>query len=106
MLRHTGHMIRSGIDPFQAICDLKGRIVSVHLKDLNGLNPEANRDVTLHDVPWGTGMGQVKEILRELENQNFRGPVIIEYEHNWSNNLPEVTRCATFFNETVKKPQS
>ena len=93
----TGHMIRSGLDPLQAIRDLKGRIVSVHLKDLNGVNPEGVPGVPLHDVPWGTGAGQVEAVLNELMNQKFTGPAIIEYEHNWENSLPEIKQCVEFF---------
>lgn len=99
----TGHMIRSGIDPLQAVRDLKGRIVSVHLKDLNALRTEAEPKANLHDVPWGTGVGQVGEILAELDKQAFRGPVIVEYEHNWKDNLAEVAACAAFFHKTVRK---
>lgn len=98
----TGHFIRSGLDPLQAIRDLKGRIVSVHLKDLNALTAQDSADGKLHDVPWGTGVGQVEAILRELNEQKFNGPVIIEYEHNWNDNLAEVAQCAVFFKKTKK----
>jgi len=98
----TGHQMRSGIDPLVAIKELKGRIFSIHLKDLNdyGFVNSPNRS-HLHDVPWGTGKGRVEAILRELIAQNVQAPVIIEYEHNWENNLAEVTECAKFFHKIV-----
>jgi len=100
----TGHMIRSGIDPLQAIRDLKGKIISMHLKDLDTLNNEAAVPPTNpHDVPWGTGVGQVETILKELESQAFQGPVMIEYEYHWADNLEEVTQCAAFFQKTMEK---
>jgi L-ribulose-5-phosphate 3-epimerase UlaE len=55
----------------------------------------------LHDVPWGTGKGQVGAILKELTDQKVRGPVIIEYEHNWENNVGEIAECVRFFNSVT-----
>ena len=85
----TGHNIRSGLDPLEVIRGLKGRLVSVHLKDLNDVNPEARPEVRLHDVPWGTGTGQIEAILNELKDQKFTGPMVIEYEHNWEITCPK-----------------
>lgn len=93
----TGHMMRSGIDPLQAVKDLKGKIYSIHLKDLNGMGTEEKPGKDLHDVPWGTGEGQIEAVLKELVDQKFVGPVIIEYEYKWENNVPEVRSCAEFF---------
>jgi len=33
-----------------------------------------------HDVAWGKGVGQVKEVLDELKAQGFVGNISIEYE--------------------------
>lgn len=97
----TGHMMRSGIDPLQAVKDLKGKIYSIHLKDLNGMGTQDKPGKDLHDVPWGTGEGQVEAILKELMDQKFSGPVIIEYEYKWENNIPEVRLCAEFFKKVL-----
>lgn len=96
----TGHMMRSGIDPLTAIKDLEGKIFTIHLKDLNDTIENLPKK-ELHDVPWGTGKGQVKEILSELFRQKFRGLVIVEYEYDWENNGPEVAKCAKYFRETL-----
>jgi sugar phosphate isomerase/epimerase len=98
----TGHMIRSGIDPLVAIKALKGRIYEVHLKDLNDLPSEKVQSKDLHDVPWGTGQGQVEAILRELQEQKSSATVIIEYEYDWDDNLAAVTECAEFFRKIVR----
>jgi len=97
----TGHFMRSGFDPLQVIREFSGRIVSVHMKDLNDTNPDAKSDVKLHDVPWGTGAGQVEAILDELKEQGFTGPVIVEYEYDWENNLADVKKCAEFFQKVA-----
>ena len=101
----TGHYMRSGFDPLQVVRDMKGRLVSVHLKDLNDTNPKADSNVKLRDVAWGTGKGQVEAILKELLEQGFAGPVIIEYDHIYEDgNVDDVKKCAEFFWKMVGKP--
>jgi hypothetical protein len=88
--------MRSGINPVEAIKKLRGRIISLHFKDLNEFG---NRDA--HDVIWGTGAGDVKAILTELDRQNFKGVFSIEYEHNWLNSMPEIAGCVAFFRKVA-----
>ena len=87
----TGHWTRSGVKPIEALRILKGRIISSHLKDLNEFG---KRDA--HDVPYGTGVSGIKECLDELKAQGFNGNISIEYEYNWDNSVPEVTKCIDF----------
>ena len=49
-----------------------------------------------HDVPFGTGACDIKGCLDELKAQKFVGNISIEYEHNWENNVPDVTQCIQF----------
>ncbi len=86
----TGHWARSGLNPSDGLKVLKGRVISSHLKDLNKKAPDA------HDVPFGTGVCDVKACLDELTAQGFQGNISIEYEHNWDNNVPEVAQCIDF----------
>lgn len=86
----TGHWVRSGIRPIDALKILKGRIVSSHLKDLNEFSPAG------HDVPFGTGISDVPAILRFYQSEKFDGPVSVEYEHNMDRSLPEVSSCIGF----------
>lgn len=87
----TGHWLRSGVDPLEALKKVEGRIISVHLKDLN-----VSGDPDAHDVPYGTGVGNVGDILKELKRQNFSGNISIEYETNWDINVPEIQQCVAF----------
>lgn len=86
----TGHWVRSGIKPIDALKILEGRVMSSHLKDLNEFSPKA------HDVPYGTGVSDIKGILDELRRQGFDGNISIEYEYKMDNNLPEVTKCIEY----------
>jgi sugar phosphate isomerase/epimerase len=85
----TGHWVRSGLKPVDAIRILKGRIMSSHLKDLN-VAPNG------HDVVYGTGVSDVKSILDEFAAQGFTGPISIEYEYKQEDNLAEAKQCIEF----------
>lgn len=85
----TGHWQTSGLNPVYCLRVLKGRIISSHLKDKSDFG-------RAHDVPYGTGVGQLKDVLDELKKQDFQGNISIEYEYNWENNVPEVTQCIDF----------
>lgn len=86
----TGHWVRSGIKPTDAIKTLKGRIVSSHLKDLNMFSPEG------HDVPFGTGVSDMRGILDAYQKLGFHGPASVEYEYNWDASVTDVANCVGF----------
>lgn len=86
----TGHWVRSGIKPVDALRILRGRVLESHLKDLHEFSPGG------HDVPFGTGVSDIKGILNELRAQNFDGHLSIEYEHNWETSVPEIAQCVGF----------
>ena len=86
----TGHWVRSGIKPVDALRILKGRVVSSHLKDLNEFTPNG------HDVVYGLGVSNIPGILDEFKKQGFTGPASVEYEHNWDDSVTEVAGCLGF----------
>jgi sugar phosphate isomerase/epimerase len=88
----TGHWQTSGLNPLWCVRTLKGRIISSHLKDKEDFGKS-------HDVPYGTGVGEIGRILDELKAQGFNGNISIEYEYNWENSLPEVKKCVDFVRE-------
>lgn len=90
----VGHWMRSGLDPVECLKKLDGHIICLHFKDLNEMGPKA------HDVPWGTGVGKVKEMMAELKRQHFHGAFCVEYEYHWDNSSPEIAQCVKFFNAT------
>lgn len=92
----TGHWMRSGINPVDALKKLEGRIISFHLKDLNKYGKQG-----AHDVPWGTGEANMKAVLAEIYRQGFQGVFSIEYEHNWLESLPEIALCVAYFDKTA-----
>ncbi|MCL5270061.1 MAG: sugar phosphate isomerase/epimerase [bacterium] len=91
----TGHWMRSGLDPLECLKKLQGHIISLHFKDLERMGKGA------HDVPWGTGVGNVKALLAELKRQGFKGGFSAEYEYNWEDSVPDLQKCSEFFYKTA-----
>jgi sugar phosphate isomerase/epimerase len=87
----TGHWVRSGIKPVEAMKILKGRIHASHLKDLNQFGEPHG-----HDVPYGTGVSDVPAILEEFRKQNYQGHLSVEYEINGDGPLEDVASCIGF----------
>ena len=88
----TGHWMRSGLNPIECLKKLEGRIICFHFKDLNKAGPDA------HDVPWGTGVCDVKGMLTEIHRQRIKAVFSIEYEYNWGTpcrRSPSVLRSST-----------
>jgi sugar phosphate isomerase/epimerase len=71
----TGHWMRTGVDPLEAMRMLEGRIIDVHLKDLDVFGEKQAKD-----VPYGQGKANIRDIIAELTRQNFAGYITIEYE--------------------------
>ncbi|MBN2311160.1 MAG: sugar phosphate isomerase/epimerase [Candidatus Hydrogenedentes bacterium] len=91
----TGHWMRSGINPLEALKKLEGRIISFHFKDLNQMDKDA------HDVPWGTGQADVQALLTEIRRQGIEAVFSVEYEHNWENSLPEIAESVVYFDKVA-----
>jgi sugar phosphate isomerase/epimerase len=96
----TGHWDRSGLTPLDCLKKLEGRIVSLHFKDLNQKGPGTSGKPT-HDVPWGTGVCDVKAVLKELRRQKLKAVFSIEYEYHWDNSLPEIAKCVAYFDRVA-----
>ncbi|MCU0784280.1 MAG: sugar phosphate isomerase/epimerase [Verrucomicrobia bacterium] len=90
----VGHWARSGLDPVACLKKLEGRVITLHFKDLNEPGPKA------HDVPWGTGVSNAKGMLVELQRQQFKGAICVEYEYHWDNSSPEIAQSVAWFNAT------
>ena len=89
----TGHWMRSELNPLEQLKKLEGRIISFHFKDLNKFGEGA------HDVPWGTGEGNVAAMLKEIHRQGIQAVFSIEYEHNWTTSVPEIAECVKYFDK-------
>jgi sugar phosphate isomerase/epimerase len=91
----TGHWPRSGLKPIDCLKQLEGRIISFHFKDLNKLAPDG------HDVPWGTGVCDVKGMLQEIKRQKIKAVFSIEYEYDWGKAMPQIAKCVEYFDQVA-----
>ena len=91
----TGHVVRSGLNPLDALKKMEGRVFSLHLKDPVTANGE--------DTIYGKGVADIKGILAELKRQKFDGFISIEYENNWTNSVPDIKQCIEFVRANGRK---
>jgi sugar phosphate isomerase/epimerase len=89
-----GHWVRSGLDPLECIKNYKGRIMSIHMKDI---------DEKFHDCVWGAGICSLNEVLHELKQQQFKGVFTIEYESKSPSLNEELEESLSFFRKQVKE---
>ncbi len=92
----TGHWVRSGFKPVEALKKLEGNIVSFHLKDMSAFG-----DLKAHCVPWGTGSGDIEGILKEMHRQRWQGDFGIEYEPYRPDNAEKAAQCIAFFDKVA-----
>lgn len=81
----TGHWMRGGRTPTEALRLLSGRVVDVHLKDRSDFGTGQGID----DVAFGQGKAGIRDILAELTVQNYGGYLTIEYENEAEVLTPE-----------------
>ena len=73
-----GHWVRSGLKSPECLKHLEGRVMSLHVKDI---------DEQKHDVIWGTGRVDVGTCLKELKRQNAKVLLSVEYERGHGEEL-------------------
>ncbi len=91
-----GHWKRSGLDPVECMQKLKGKIFTIHVKDIEKAEKSAE------DVVWGTGVCNFKGVMEEAKKQNFKGTWSIEYEAHPEDPVPYIEKSLDYFNNTVK----
>jgi sugar phosphate isomerase/epimerase len=83
----TGHFIRSGIDPVEAIRRFGARVHGVHLKDFAEAGAFADGCIL------GDGMLDLGAVFRALREVEFSGALSLEYEENPENVVPDLVAC-------------
>ncbi|MBA3938263.1 MAG: sugar phosphate isomerase/epimerase [Planctomycetes bacterium] len=91
-----GHWGRSGLSAVECVQQLKGHIISLHLKDIEKVGEHSR------DVPLGTGGTKPGEVLAELKKQGFKGLFSLEYEHEGPMLVDEVKACITYFDQQAE----
>ena len=89
-----GHWMCADTRPLDGVKLLKGRFVSMHLVDVEGIAANPG----MRAVPYGSGAGEIKAVLDELKAQHFKGYVTLEYEYLSPALESEVAACVRWFN--------
>ena len=91
-----GHWRRSGLTPVECVKMLQGKIISLHVKDI---------DEKKEDVPWGTGTVDVRAVMEELHRQEAKNLIFsIEDEKGEGDELiANVAKSVEFFNQVASE---
>jgi sugar phosphate isomerase/epimerase len=85
-----GHWCTSNLKPIECLRILKGRIISVHLKDKSEIGPKGVV------IPAGQGVVDVAACIEELKKQDFKGHFSIEHENDWKDSVPKIKESIEF----------
>ncbi len=99
----TGHFIRSGEDPVEAILKIKDRVFAVHLKD-----DTHKGDKGSHNVVIGQANLDVTGIFKALRVIKFPadGSISLEYESNPDNPIDDMKQCFAVVRESIAKAKA
>lgn len=88
-----GYWMRSGINPLKGLRILGKRLITIQMHDLNVLSEDG------HDVPWGTGVGDTRSLLKEINRLRLKPTMFgLEYSYDWYDSMPEIVQSVDFFN--------
>lgn len=88
-----GHWARSGLNPLECLRELDGRVLATHMKDL---------DEKGNNVVFGEGVCNVPALIAEFKKQHFKGMITVEYEYDWFNNVPDISKCIAYLRALLK----
>jgi len=93
----TGHFIRSGIDPVEALRRFGARAHGVHLKDFVSEGAFADGCIL------GAGKLDLNAVFRTLREIEFRGALSLEYERNPEHVVPDLIACLRAASEAAER---
>lgn len=96
----TGHFIRSGEDPVEAVLRLGSRVYGVHVKD-----DMYRGDKRSHNVILGRANLDVVGLFRALRKIKFPadGALSLEYEANPDNPIDDMKQCLAVVRDAIAK---
>ena len=90
-----GHWLRSGVNVIEGLKLLEGRILDIHLEDLDAFGSKK-----ASTVPFGEGKANVHDVLAELTRQNYYGILATELEQEGIvlNPIPTIRKGKKYIN--------
>jgi sugar phosphate isomerase/epimerase len=83
---------------FLSLRKMKGRIISIHLKDIAKKNEPSSRNTV-----FGEGEGDFANSLKELKRLGYRGLTTIDFEHDITALQEDMARNVAFVEDQVKR---
>jgi sugar phosphate isomerase/epimerase len=77
LLADIGHLAAGGIDPVKVCRTYRNRLIAIHLKDF-APSPSNGAPIKAGNVPFGSGIVNLPQIVTELHKSNFSGWVLGE----------------------------
>ena len=90
----TGHILRSGLDPVEAVAMFGKRTYGVHLKDV--------KDAKTFTI-LGEGDLKLDALLQALAKIGYKDCLALEYEENPANPIPDIKACLDAVAKSVAK---
>jgi len=99
----TGHFIRSGEDPVEAVRKINDRVFACHLKD-----DTHKGDKGSHNVVIGKANLDVTGMFKALRDIKFPadGSISLEYEANPDNPIDDMKQCVVVIRDSIAKAAS
>ena len=93
-----GQWARSGLDPVESLRKMKGRILSIHLKDIAKRDEPSSRNTV-----FGEGEGDFANSLKELKRLGYRGLTTIDFEYDTPALQEDMARNVAFVEDQAKR---
>lgn len=93
-----GQWARSGLDPVESLRKMKGRIISIHLKDIAKRDEPSSRNTV-----FGEGEGDFANSLKELKRLGYRGLTAIDFEYDTPALQEDMARNVAFVENQAKR---
>ena len=93
-----GQWARSGLDPVESLRKMKGRMISIHLKDIAKRDEPSSRNTV-----FGEGEGDFANSLKELKRLGYRGLTAIDFEYDTPALQEDMARNVAFVEDQAKR---
>jgi len=93
-----GQWARSGLDPVECLRKLKGRIINFHIKDILKKGEPDSRNTVI-----GEGQADCAKSLRELKILGYKGPIVIDFEHDTPALQEDMAHNVAFIKEQARQ---
>jgi len=93
-----GQWARSGLDPVECLRQLRGRVISFHLKDVAKKGDPQSRNTVM-----GEGEADCAQTLKELRRLGYQGLITIDFEHDTPALQEDMARNVAFIEEQARQ---